>query len=274
MSEHRSECQRARGGANDGTVTEQTSALTAGVAEYAIRLGDDALILSQRLSEWSARSPEIEEDIALMNIALDLLGQARTLLAYGGSFSDRSEDELAYLREERQFTNVQMVELDNGDFAGTMVRQLLFASYQYQLYGRLQSSTDAQLAAIAGKAIKEVTYHVEHSAAWVCRLGDGTELSHDRTQAALEAVWPYTHELFGDDAVAEQLAAAGVAPLPSSLKQGWASSLDLVLADATLNRPEDGWQPTGGRRGLHTQSFGYLLAELQHLHRSHPGAEW
>ncbi|MEO6702617.1 MAG: 1,2-phenylacetyl-CoA epoxidase subunit PaaC [Jatrophihabitantaceae bacterium] len=248
--------------------------LDADTAEYAIRLGDDALILSQRLSEWSARSPEIEEDIALMNIALDLLGQARTLLSYGGSASGRSEDELAYLREERQFTNVQMAELDNGDFATTMVRQLLFSVYQYQLYTALRSSADAELAAIAGKAIKEVTYHVEHSAAWVCRLGDGTELSHQRAQTAVDVVWPFTHELFVDDELAERVAAAGTGPLPSSLRAGWLSTVDRLLGEATLARPEDNWRPGGGRRGLHTQGFGFLLAELQHLHRSHQGAQW
>jgi ring-1,2-phenylacetyl-CoA epoxidase subunit PaaC len=244
------------------------------VAGYAIRLGDDALILSQRLSEWSARSPEIEEDIALMNIALDLLGQARSLLSYGGAESGRSDDDLAYLREERRFTNVQLAELDNGDFAHTMVRQLLFSAYQFQLYTALQRSADSQLAAIAGKAIKEVSYHVEHSAAWVCRLGDGTELSHQRSQAALDAVWPFTHELFVDDKLSVRIADAGVGPLPSSLRDGWLASVGGLLGQATLTLPADGWHPGGGRRGLHTQTFGFLIAELQHLHRSHPGAQW
>jgi ring-1,2-phenylacetyl-CoA epoxidase subunit PaaC len=248
--------------------------MTSDVAEYAIRLGDDALILSQRLSEWSARSPQIEEDIALMNIALDLLGQARALLSYGGSDTGRSDDQLAYLREERQFRNVQLAELDNGDFATTLVRQLLFSAYQYQLYRTLQASTDPQLAAIAGKAIKEVSYHVEHSATWVSRLGDGTELSHDRTQAAVDEVWPYTHELFFDDPVFERVAAAGVGPLPSTLREQWLATVLPSLHEATLTVPQDGWRPSGGRRGMHTQGFGYLLAELQHLHRSHPGAQW
>jgi ring-1,2-phenylacetyl-CoA epoxidase subunit PaaC len=244
------------------------------IAQYAIRLGDDALILAQRLSEWSARSPEIEEDIALMNIALDLLGQARSLLNYGGSATNRSEDELAYLREERQFTNVQLVELDNGDFATTLVRQLLFSGYQYELYRTLESSTDAQLAAIAAKAVKEVAYHLEHAAGWVLRLGDGTELSHDRAQAALEALWPYAHELFVDDTVFEAVAELGAGPLPSALRDGWQGSVLPVLAEATLTVPDDPWQPTGGRQGLHTPAFGFLIAELQHLHRSHPGASW
>jgi ring-1,2-phenylacetyl-CoA epoxidase subunit PaaC len=247
---------------------------TADVAEYAIRLGDDALILAQRLIEWSAHSHEIEEDVALANIALDLLGQARSLLTYGGSYSGKSEDDLAFLRDERRFTNIQLVELENGDFAVTMVRQLLFSAYQYELYRTLESSIDSQLAAIAGKAVKEVAYHVEHAGSWVLRLGDGTELSHQRTQAALDAVWPYSHELFADDELAGRIADRGIGPLPSLLRDGWLGSVQPLLTEATLTIPDDGFRPTGGRSGLHTQAFGYLLAELQHLHRSHPGATW
>jgi ring-1,2-phenylacetyl-CoA epoxidase subunit PaaC len=246
----------------------------ADVAAYAIRLGDDALILSHRLSEWSAHSPQIEEDLALANIALDLLGQARSLLSYGGAFSGRSEDDLAYLREERQFTNLQLTELDNGNFATTMIRQLLFSHYQHELYRDLRSSQDAQLAAIAAKAVKEVAYHIEHASAWVIRLGDGTELSHQRSQAALEAIWPYTHELFEDDELARRIADLGVGPLPSGLRPAWLGSVQAVLTEATLSLPADDWKPSGGRKGLHTESFGYLLAEMQHLHRSHPGAQW
>jgi ring-1,2-phenylacetyl-CoA epoxidase subunit PaaC len=250
------------------------AAPSADIANYAIRLGDDALILSHRLSEWSAHAPQIEEDLALANIALDLLGQARTLLAYGGAFSGKSEDDLAYLREERQFTNLQLAELENGDFAVTMIRQLLFSCYQHELYRDLESSTDAQLAAIAAKAVKEVAYHVEHASTWVLRLGDGTELSHDRTQAALDAVWPYSHELFADDELGHRIADSGVGPLPSSLRPAWLGTVGDVLTEATLSLPDDDWKPSGGRKGLHTEGFGYLLAEMQHLHRSHPGAEW
>ena len=249
-------------------------AITADIAEYAIRLGDDALILSHRLSEWSARSPQIEEDLALMNIALDLLGQARTLLAYGGSFTGRSEDDLAYLREERQFTNLQIAELDNGDFAVTLLRQLLFSTYQHELYRDLVSSQDPQLAAIAAKAVKEVAYHIEHSATWVIRLGDGTQLSHAKAQAALEAVWPFTHDMFADDDLARRMARAGVGPLPSALRDAWLGSVEKVLTEATLTLPQDNWKPSGGRTGMHIQSFGFMLAEMQHLHRSHPGAAW
>lgn len=251
-----------------------TPVLTADVAEYAIRLGDDALILSHRLSEWSAHAPQIEEDIALMNIALDLLGQARMLLAYGGAFTGRTEDDLAYLRPEREFLNCQLAELDNGDFAVTMLRQLLFSVYQYELYRRLARSSDPQLAGVAAKAVKEVSYHIEHSAAWVVRLGDGTATSHERAQAAMRAVWPFTHELFQDDDLARRVSAAGTGPLPSSLYEDWLTSVRHVLDEATLSIVEDNWKPTGGRAGLHIQSFGYLLAELQHLHRSHAGAEW
>ncbi|MDQ1743660.1 MAG: ring,2-phenylacetyl-CoA epoxidase subunit PaaC [Pseudonocardiales bacterium] len=257
-------------------VSEQPGAAPANadVAAYAIRLGDDALILSHRLSEWTAHAPQIEEDLALANIALDLLGQARTLLAYGGAFSGRSEDDLAYLREERQFTNLQLTEIENGDFAVTMIRQLLFSCYQHELYRDLESSTDAQLAAIAAKAVKEVSYHVEHASTWVLRLGDGTELSHDRTQAALDAVWPYSHELFVDDELVRRMADSGVGPLPSVLRPAWLGAVQDVLTEATLVLPDDDWQPSGGRNGLHTEGFGYLLAEMQHLHRSHPGAQW
>ncbi|HEX8092651.1 1,2-phenylacetyl-CoA epoxidase subunit PaaC [Jatrophihabitans sp.] len=246
----------------------------ADVAAYAIRLGDDALILSHRLSEWSAHAPQIEEDIALANIALDLLGQARSLLSYGGSFSGRSEDDLAYLREERRFTNLQLTELENGNFAVTMIRQLLFSCYQRELYRDLESSRDAQLAAIAAKAVKEVAYHVEHARTWIIRLGDGTELSHDRTQAALETVWPFSHEMFEDDELAHRIADLGVAPLPSSLRPAWLGAVQDILTEATLSLPGDEWKPSGGRKGMHTEGFGYLLAEMQHLHRSHPGARW
>jgi ring-1,2-phenylacetyl-CoA epoxidase subunit PaaC len=253
--------------------TSSSAPASAEVATYAIRLGD-ALILSHRLSEWSAHAPQIEEDIALSNIALDLLGQARSLLSYGGSFSGRSEDDLAYLREERQFTNLQLTEIENGNFAVTMIRQLLFSCYQRELYRDLESSRDAQLAAIAAKAVKEVAYHVEHASTWILRLGAGTELSHDRTQAALETVWPFSHEMFLDDELAHRIADLGVGPLPSGLQPAWLGSVQDILTEATLSLPDDDWKPSGGRKGLHTEGFGYLLAEMQHLHRSHPGARW
>jgi ring-1,2-phenylacetyl-CoA epoxidase subunit PaaC len=231
-------------------------------AVYALRLGDDALVLSHRLAEWSSRAPALEEDIALTNIGLDLLGQARALLTYAGEVegAGRSEDDLAYLRPEGEFTNCQLVEQPNGDFAVTMARQLFFSAYQLELYRRLTRSADPTLAAVAAKAVKEVAYHVDHAAGWVVRLGDGTDESHRRMQAGVERMWPFTHELFeGDEAV---------------LKPAWDERIAAVLAEATLERPADGWRPGGGRRGVHSEHLGFLLAEMQYLHRSHPGATW
>jgi ring-1,2-phenylacetyl-CoA epoxidase subunit PaaC len=241
---------------------------------YTLRLGDDALTLAQRLAEWCSHAPEIEEDIALANIALDLLGQARSLLAYAGEVegAGRTEDDLAYLREEREFRNVLLVEQPNGDFASTLVRQLLFSSYQLELYTQLAGSTDDTLAGVSEKAVKEVAYHRDHAIEWTLRLGDGTAESHERVQSALERLWPYAHELFESDDVVARL--AGVAVDPAQLQPRWEQQVDAVLRDATLTRPEDGWRPRGGRAGRHTEAMGYLLAELQHLHRSHPGVAW
>jgi ring-1,2-phenylacetyl-CoA epoxidase subunit PaaC len=229
------------------------------VHTYALGLGDDALILAQRIGHWIARAPQIEEDVALGNIGLDLLGQARLLLTYAGEATGQSEDDLAYLREEREFTNLQIVEHPNEDFAVTIARQLVFSTYQLGLYERLQRSTDETLAAIAAKAVKEVDYHRDPASGWTVRLGDGTEESHGRMQAALDHLWPFTHELF---------------ELDEGIRAEWDDHIDGVLKEATLERPTDGWKPTGGRRGIHTDHLGYVLAEMQHLHRSHPGAKW
>jgi ring-1,2-phenylacetyl-CoA epoxidase subunit PaaC len=246
------------------------------LATYALRLGDDALVLSQRLAWWCSRSPEIEEDLALANIALDLLGQARTLLGYAGEIEGigRDEDALAYLRSDREFTNLLIVELGNGDFALTIARQLLFSTYQLALYERLVESRDEILAGVAGKAVKEVAYHRDHATQWTLRLGDGTEESHRRMQAGLEAVWPFAAEMFEPDALSAAVSSAGVGVDPAGLHEGWETYLDGVLAEATLARPEADWVPTGGRGGVHTEGFGYLIAEMQHLHRSFPGALW
>jgi ring-1,2-phenylacetyl-CoA epoxidase subunit PaaC len=246
------------------------------VSRYALALGDDALVLAQRLCEWATRAPAIEEDVALMNLALDLLGQARTLLAYAGEAEGegRDEDDLAYLREERDFANLQICELPNGDFARSMARQLLFSSYQYELYRELSGSVDAQLSAIAAKALKEVAYHRDHAASWVVRLGDGTDESHARTATGLEAVWPYAGEMFEPVPAFAGLVDAGVAVDPPALRDPWEAYVRGVLREATLEPPETTFAPTGGRSGLHTEAFGYLLAELQHLHRAHPGARW
>ena len=251
--------------------------MSAPLAVYALRLGDDALILSQRLGQWVTRAPQLEEDVALGNIALDLLGQARTLLTYAGEVegAGRSEDDLAFLRDERDFLNVQLVERPDGDFAGAMAKQLLFSTYQLALYDGLQASADQTLAAIAAKAVKEVAYHRDHATQWVLRLGDGTAQSHERMQAALEKVWPHVPELFATDDLEQRLVASGVAVDVSTLAQEWDDYVDQVLSRATLTRPVGAPRlPGGGRRGLHTESFGYLLAEMQHLHRSHAGATW
>ncbi len=250
--------------------------MTGPLFEYALRLGDDALILAQRLGEWISRAPELEEDVALANIALDLLGQARSLLTYAGQVegAGRDEDALAYLREERQFRNAQLVELPNGDFAHTIARQLFFATYQLGLYEALATSQDATLAGVAGKAVKEVAYHADHATQWTLRLGDGTEESHRRMQEAVDRLWPYTHELFESDELVRGLAAERVAVDPATLRPAWQEQVTGVLAEATLAVPEDDWRPTGGRRGIHTEHLGYLLAEMQYLPRAYPGAKW
>jgi ring-1,2-phenylacetyl-CoA epoxidase subunit PaaC len=245
-------------------------------AAYALRLGDDALVLGQRLCEWAARSPQIEEDVALLNLALDQLGAARSLLTHAGELegAGRDEDDLAYLRDEPDWTNALLMELDGGDFGKTMARQLLVAAYQLPLYEALTTSADEGIAGVAGKAVKEVAYHLDHARSWVVRLGDGTEESHRRVQAGLDEVWPYAAELFERDALTERLLAAGVAADPDEVEPQWRRTVEDVLAEATLTVPETTWRPTGGRTGRHTTGFGYLLAELQHLHRSHPGASW
>jgi ring-1,2-phenylacetyl-CoA epoxidase subunit PaaC len=247
------------------------------VAAYALRLGDDALILSQRLAEWCSCAPELEEDIALANIALDLLGQARHLLSLAGrrDGSGRSEDDLAYLRSEREFLNLRLVEQPNGDFAHTIVRQLLFSTYQLALYAELTASADQELAAIAGKAVKEVAYHHDHAVTWAVRLGDGSEESRRRMLDALDQLWPFVGELFETDELLERLNACGVAPDPQLLARTWRPQIELVLEKAGLPMPELGARrPSGGRRGLHGEAFGYLLAEMQSLHRAHPGVVW
>ena len=246
------------------------------VATYALRLGDDALVVSQRVGEWVASAPQLEEDIALANIGLDLLGQARSLLTYAGQVegTGRSEDDLAYLRDERAFLNLQLCEQPNGDFAVTIARQLVLSAYQVALYDRLQLSADETLAAIAAKAVKEVDYHRDHATQWVLRLGDGTDESHRRMQAGLATVAPFVDEVFATDELEQRLVREGVAVDSSGLREEWAAYVLPVLAEATVELPEPTWHAKGGRRGVHSEAMGRLLAELQHLHRSHPGASW
>ncbi len=253
-----------------------TSATTSPLATYALRLGDDALVLAQRLAEWSAKAPELEEDVALTNIGLDLLGQARALLSYAGEVEGkgRDEDSLAFLREERAFLNVQLVEQPNGDFAQTIARQLFFSSWQLAVYDGLTSSADDTIAAVAAKGVKEVAYHHDHAVQWTLRLGDGTSESHQRMQAGLDRMWPFVEELFVSDEVEASLTEQGVAVDVSTLRTEWEETVGAVLAEATLERPDASWTARGGRNGIHSESFGYLLAEMQHLHRSHPGARW
>jgi ring-1,2-phenylacetyl-CoA epoxidase subunit PaaC len=249
---------------------------SAALAVYALALGDDALVLAQRLGEWITNAPQLEEDVALGNIALDQLGQARMLLTYAGEVegAGRSEDDLAYLRDERAFTNVQLVELVNGDFAVTMARLLAVSTYQLALYTELQRSADPTLAAVAAKAVKEVAYHRDHAASWVVRLGDGTAVSRERMQSGLERIWPYTGELFDAAWIDPALIGRGVAVDVRALEQPWRAYLTDVISEAALEVPEVAQRPTGGRRGIHTEAMGYLLAEMQHLARSHPGATW
>lgn len=253
-----------------------TTLHAADVAAYALRLGDDALVLSQRLCEWCSNAPELEEDLALSNVALDLLGQARALLSRAGTLEGRGrdEDDLAYLRDERAFLNARLVEQPNGDFAATIARQLLFSAWQCELYARLTRSADAGLAAIAGKAVKEVAYHRDHAEQWTVRLGDGTAESRERMQAGLERAWPYAAELFERDVLLARLVEAGVAADPAELEPAWRERVAATVAEATLTLPETSWRPSGGRQGLHGEELGPMLAELQSLHRAHPGASW
>jgi len=240
---------------------------------YTLRLGDDALIAAQRTAEWIAAAPQLEEDVALGNIGLDHLGQARSLLQYAGQVEGegRSEDDLAYFRDERDFLNLQLCELPNGDFAHSIARLLYFATYQRLLYEELRGCADETLAGVAGKAVKEVAYHVDHATQWVLRLGDGTDESHRRMQAGLDGMWPYTAEMFASDDLVRRLP---VAVDPSTLQEDWERRVTQVIDESTCTRPTSSYQHSGGREGRHTEHFGYLLAELQHVARSHPGATW
>jgi ring-1,2-phenylacetyl-CoA epoxidase subunit PaaC len=235
---------------------------------------DDALILGHRLSEWTGHAPTLEEELALANIALDLIGQARTLYAYAGTLTGHTEDQLAYLRDAAAWRNCLLVELPNGDFAVTITRLLLFSTFADPFWRAASTSTDATIAAIAAKAEKETAYHVRHAAEWLIRLGDGTAESHRRAQAALDDLWSYTGELFAATTTDAALIAAGTIPDPGALRATWNATVDATLARATLARPQDGWMQSGGRIGRHTEHLGRLLAEMQHLQRSYLGATW
>lgn len=245
---------------------------SADAAEYALWLGDDALILSQQLAGWISRAPELEEDVALGNIALDLLGHARSLLRYAGTWDDRSEDDLAYFRDEPDFRCAWIVQQPNGDFAQTIARQLIASTYMYELYSVLRTSTDETFAAIAAKSLKEVDYHRDHAVQWVLRLAGGTELSREKMIRALGDVWPYVDELFRDEPLIDRL--EGVAARPSMLRAGFDAVIETVLAEADLEVPAAKASRAGGRHGSHATPFGHLLAEMQVLARRHPGATW
>lgn len=243
---------------------------------YVLRLADTSLVLAQRLGEWVGHAPELEEELGLANIALDLLGQARLFLAYASELEGRgrSEDDLAFARDTGEYLNLALVEQPNGDFGMTIVRQVLLDAFQLVLYEALQHSSDARLAAIAAKSLKETRYHFRYSAGWLVRLGDGTEESHRRVQAALDELWRLTGELFAADEFDLALASAHVAPAPSELRPAWSAYVDEVLRDATLTRPPDVSYRWQGKRGEHSEHLGHLLAEMQYMYRAYPGASW
>lgn len=243
---------------------------------YATFLGDTSLILAQRLGEWVGHAPALEEDLALANIALDLLGQARYLLSYAGELEGkgRSEDDLAFLRDPTDYTNLALVEQPNVDFGHTLVRQFLVDAWQLQLFERLQSSSEPRFAELAAKALKETRYHYRFSAGWMVRLGDGTEESHKRVQAGLDALWRFTGEMFAPGAADELAARAGIAPDPASLHAAWLANVEQVLREATLTKPVDVSYRWFGKRHQHSDHLSHLLAEMQFMQRAYPGAQW
>ena len=250
----------------------------AAAQEYLLRIGDTCLIHAQRLAEWSGHAPILEEDIALTNLALDLVGQARALLTHAGSALGVDEDQLAFLRDERDFRNATLVELPSRkggrDFAELALRNFVLSAWLNVLWAKLEGSSDAEVAAIAGKAVKEARYHVAHAAEWVVRLGDGTDESARRMARAVERTWPYLAELFEDDTVDEAAERSGLGPRRSALRSAWAALVEPVLADAGLAAPEPGQFRSSGMRGVHSEHFGYVLAEMQVLQRSYPGGVW
>lgn len=241
-----------------------------------LRLGDSALVLGQRLSALCGHAPAVEEDIAQTNVALDLIGQARLWLSYAAEVerAGRDEDELAFLRDAHDFRNLVLTEQPNGDYAETMARQLYYDAWHFLVLRELTHSADARIAEIAAKSLKEARYHVERSSDWVVRLGDGTEESHRRMQAAVERLWGFTGEMFVVDEAGQALAESGVAADVARLAQPWWAYVSEVLEEATLDMPEGHWRRAGGKPGQHTEHLGYLLAEMQHLQRAYPGATW
>ena len=235
---------------------------------------DDALVLGHRTSEWTGRAPSLEEELALANLALDLIGQARALYAEAGALSGHTEDQLAYLRDAPQWRNALIMELPNGDFGFTIARLVIVSVFAHLFWHEAAKSEHSGLAGVAAKAEKETAYHVRHASDWLVRLGDGTEESHRRAQDAIESLWPYTGELFAAGEADAVLIADGIMPDVAALRPAWNAALQDTLARATLVAPADGWMHAGGRQGRHTEHLGYLLAELQFLQRAYPGAAW
>lgn len=244
--------------------------------QYVLRLGDTCLILGQRIAEWCGHAPVLEEDIALTNMSLDLIGQARALLTHAGQISGlgHDEDQLAFLRDERDYLNPTLVELPRGDFAFAVLRNAMVATFLKLMWQRLSASSDAELAAIAGKALKESRYHQQHACDWVVRLGDGTDESARRLKAALAQLWRYSAELFEDDAIDEQAAASGLGPKWSELQADWRAEMAALLAAVKLPVPADSVYRSTGRRGVHSEHMGFILAEMQYLQRAFPGGVW
>jgi len=243
---------------------------------YALRLGDNALILGQRMLELVAAEPELEEELANANFALDYIGQARLFYSYAGEIEGkgRSEDDLAFMRQEQDFRNLLLVEQPNGHFGDTIVRQVLFDVYYHEILQALVACSDAGLAEIAARAVKEVRYHLRHCTQWLIRLGDGTDESHEKVQGSLEHLWRFTGEMFAADELDEFLLTSFDGPDLAAIEQRWRKDVAGIVSEATLTLPESQAMARGGKQGIHTEAFGFLIAEMQHLPRSFPGATW
>ena len=254
----------------------KSTGLQQALFDVALQIGDDHLILGHRLSEWCGHAPTLEEDLSMPNMALDLIGQASALYTWAAALEGkgRSEDDIAYLRSDREYRNCLLGERPNTDFAHTMLRQLYFSTYMRAFWAENLESPDPVFSGIAGKAVKETTYHIRHCGEWIIRLGDGTEESASRMQAAVDALHAYTGELFIDTDARKACIDAGTISASANIKAGWQQTIDEVFSQAKLTAPEVPWPQTGGREGLHTEDFGYLLTELQYMQRAYPGAKW
>lgn len=250
--------------------------LNKAIQNYVTRLGDDAVVIGHRVSEWCSNAPFLEEDLALQNVALDFIGRARMYYSYAAELADdgRDEDDFAYMRDHREYQNLLLMELPRGDFAYTMVRQLFVDVYNLLYLEQLLKSNDVTLAAIAAKAIKETRYHLRRSHEWLLRLGIGTEESHTRAQTAIDDIWGFSHELFDVDELEQQMVDAGIGVDSTALKEAWTREVSVILQDATLEVPSEEWAVRGGREGYHTEYLGQMLNEMQSVHRAYPGQKW